>query len=106
MHVFGAYIVWKYVSRQRFLRRIRIARITPEELKAKLDAVGEKIAKLGLQRGPVNSAAGVNQAYLFELPPEAARVIAAEVDLLASRSRLPHDSAGSFRGNGTAKKNR
>jgi len=34
----GAYIAWKYVSRQRFLRRIRIARITPEELKAKLDA--------------------------------------------------------------------
>ena len=39
---FGAYIVWKYVSRQRFLRRIRIARITPEELKAKLDA-GESL---------------------------------------------------------------
>jgi len=35
---FGAYIVWKWVARQRFLRRIRIARITPEELKAKLDA--------------------------------------------------------------------
>jgi len=35
---FGAYIVWKFVSRQRFLRRLRIARITPEELKAKLDA--------------------------------------------------------------------
>ncbi len=39
---FGAYIVWKFVSRQRFLRRIRIARITPEELKAKLDA-GESL---------------------------------------------------------------
>jgi membrane protein DedA with SNARE-associated domain len=38
----GVYIVWKYVSRQRFLRRIRIARITPEELKAKLDA-GEDV---------------------------------------------------------------
>jgi rhodanese-like protein len=34
----GAYVAWKYVARQRFLRRIRIARITPEELKAKLDA--------------------------------------------------------------------
>src|SRR5204862_1229327 len=32
-----AYIAWKYIARQRFLRRIRIARITPEELKAKLD---------------------------------------------------------------------
>ncbi len=28
---------WKYIARQRFLRRIRIARIAPEELKAKLD---------------------------------------------------------------------
>ncbi|HZF05072.1 MAG TPA: VTT domain-containing protein [Patescibacteria group bacterium] len=34
----GGYIAWKYVARQRFLRRIRIARITPEDLKAKLDA--------------------------------------------------------------------
>jgi membrane protein DedA with SNARE-associated domain len=35
---FGGYIVWKWLARQRFLRRIRIARITPEELKAKLEA--------------------------------------------------------------------
>ncbi len=33
----AAYIAWKYIARHRFLRRIRIARITPEELKAKLD---------------------------------------------------------------------
>jgi membrane protein DedA with SNARE-associated domain len=35
---FVGYIVWKYVSRQRFLRKIRIARIQPEELKSMLDA--------------------------------------------------------------------
>jgi membrane protein DedA with SNARE-associated domain len=35
---FVGYIVSKYVSRQRFLRKIRIARINPEELKAMLDA--------------------------------------------------------------------
>jgi membrane protein DedA with SNARE-associated domain len=34
----GGYIFWKYVARQRFLRRIRIARITPEDLKTRLDA--------------------------------------------------------------------
>jgi hypothetical protein len=34
----GGYIAWKYVGRQRFLRAIRIARITPDELKARLDA--------------------------------------------------------------------
>lgn len=38
----GGYVTWKFISRQRFLRRIRIARISPEELKAKLDG-GEEI---------------------------------------------------------------
>ena len=38
----GGYIGWKFVSRQRFLRKIRIARITPEQLKSKLDG-GEEI---------------------------------------------------------------
>lgn len=38
----AAYIVWKYVARQRFLRKIRTARITPEELKSKLDG-GEEL---------------------------------------------------------------
>jgi len=38
----GGYITWKFISRQRFLRRIRIARISPAELKAKLDG-GEQI---------------------------------------------------------------
>ena len=38
----GGYVAWKFISRQRFLRKIRIARITPAELKAKLDR-GEDI---------------------------------------------------------------
>ncbi len=38
----AAYIGWKYVDRRRFLRRIAIARITPEDLKRRLDA-GEDI---------------------------------------------------------------
>jgi len=46
-----------------------------------LAAVGEKIARLSLQRGPVNAAGSVNQAYLFELTADAARIISAEVDL-------------------------
>src|SRR5438094_4950165 len=37
----GGYIAWKFISRQRFLRKIRIARITPAELKAKLDRGGD-----------------------------------------------------------------
>jgi membrane protein DedA with SNARE-associated domain/rhodanese-related sulfurtransferase len=32
------WVAWKYVSRQRFLRKMRIARISPQELKRRLDA--------------------------------------------------------------------
>ncbi len=32
------YIGWKYLARRRFLRRLRMSRITPEELKEELDA--------------------------------------------------------------------
>jgi membrane protein DedA with SNARE-associated domain/rhodanese-related sulfurtransferase len=35
---FASYIGWKYYKRQKFLDQLRIDRITPEELKAKLDA--------------------------------------------------------------------
>lgn len=37
-----AWLGWKYVRRRRFLRELRIARITPEELRARLEA-GEEI---------------------------------------------------------------
>ena len=33
-----AYVGWKYVQRRRFLRSLRVARITPEELKADLES--------------------------------------------------------------------
>lgn len=44
----GAYIGWKVVARQRFLRGLRIARITADELKAKLDA-GEGLIVVDLR---------------------------------------------------------
>jgi rhodanese-related sulfurtransferase len=34
----GGYIVWKWLNRRRFLRKLRIARISPEELKRRIDA--------------------------------------------------------------------
>lgn len=37
----AAYVVWKYVQRQRFLYRLRIARISPTELLEKLNAGAE-----------------------------------------------------------------
>jgi hypothetical protein len=44
----AVYILWKYVKRQRFLRRLRIARITPDELKRKVDA-GEDVMIVDLR---------------------------------------------------------
>jgi membrane protein DedA with SNARE-associated domain len=38
----AGYIVWKYFQRQRFIRSLRIARITPEELRRKLKS-GEDV---------------------------------------------------------------
>jgi membrane protein DedA with SNARE-associated domain/rhodanese-related sulfurtransferase len=39
---FAGYILWKFYNRQKFLRKLKIARITPEELKEKIDA-GEDV---------------------------------------------------------------
>ena len=39
---FAGYILWKFYNRQKFLRKLKISRITPEELKEKMDA-GEDI---------------------------------------------------------------
>jgi membrane protein DedA with SNARE-associated domain len=44
----GAYVAWKFIARQRFLRKIRIARITPAELKTRLDA-GEDMMVVDLR---------------------------------------------------------
>jgi membrane protein DedA with SNARE-associated domain len=44
----AAYVAWKYVQRRRFLADLRVARITPEELKAKLDA-GEGVVIVDLR---------------------------------------------------------
>ena len=46
--LFVAYLVGKYVQRQRFLRQLRIDRITPEELRRRLDA-GERVAIVDLR---------------------------------------------------------
>ena len=51
----GAYLLWKFAARQRFLRRLRVARISPQELKGKLDA-GEDVVIVDL-RHPLDFAA-------------------------------------------------
>lgn len=44
----SCYVAYKFVSRQRFLRQLRIARITPEELKGLMDA-GEPMTIVDLR---------------------------------------------------------
>ena len=44
----AAYIFWKYIQRRRFIRSLRIARITPEELKRRIEA-GEEVVVVDLR---------------------------------------------------------
>lgn len=44
----AAYLAWKYLERRRFIRNLRVARITPEELRQKLEA-GEDIVVVDLR---------------------------------------------------------
>lgn len=44
----AAYIAWKFIKRQRFLRDLRVSRITVQELKEKLDA-GENLVIVDLR---------------------------------------------------------
>ena len=66
----AAYIGWKYRDRQRFIRDLRIARITPEELAKKMKA-GEEIVILDL-RGSLDFEADSSmiQGAIHMLPSE------------------------------------
>jgi membrane protein DedA with SNARE-associated domain len=79
--ILAAYIIWKYGQRQRFLHRLQIARITPEELKQKLNA-GEEIMVLDV-RHPFEFAAEPRTIPgAFYVPLE---------DLDKEHSRIPRD---------------
>lgn len=45
----GAYLMWKYMQRRRFIRSLRAERISAEELKGRLDA-GEEVFIVDLRR--------------------------------------------------------
>jgi membrane protein DedA with SNARE-associated domain/rhodanese-related sulfurtransferase len=77
----ASYIGWKYIARQRFIRELRISRITVEELKDKIDK-GEDLVIVDLRH-----------SLDFEADPEtipgAFRMDAKE--LREKNDRLPHD---------------
>ena len=76
-----SYISWKFIARQRFIRELRIARITVEELKQKIDD-GEELAIVDLRH-----------SMDFEADPEtipgAFRMDAKELE--EKNDRLPRD---------------
>jgi hypothetical protein len=77
----AAYITYKFIARRRFLRQLRIGRITVEELKTKIDA-GEPLVIVDLRH-----------ALDFEADPEtipgAFRMDAKELE--EKDDRLPRD---------------
>ncbi|HTV54343.1 MAG TPA: VTT domain-containing protein [Terriglobia bacterium] len=65
----AAYVVWKYFQRQRFIRSLRIARITPEELRRKIDS-GEKIFIVDLRHSSEFEADDARLPGALRLRPE------------------------------------
>jgi hypothetical protein len=77
----AAYILWKYVQRQRFLRHLRVARITPEELKLKFDS-GEQIMVVDVRHPFEFASEPQTIPGAFYLPLE---------DLDKEHSKIPRD---------------
>jgi rhodanese-related sulfurtransferase len=65
----AVYIGWKYVQRRRFIRRLRIARITPEELLAKLET-REEIVVVDLRHSLEFEADGVSVPGAIRFSPD------------------------------------
>jgi len=64
-----AYILWKYIQRRRFMRRLRIARITPDELKQKLDG-GEAVVIVDLRHSLDFEAEPITIPGALQLSPD------------------------------------
>src|SRR5689334_12748858 len=76
-----AYVGWKYVQRRRFLRSLRVARVTPEQLKAELDS-GVDLAIIDLRHA-------LDYEAEPQILPGAIRLPAEELEQRGKE--LPHD---------------
>ena len=77
--VFAAWIFWKLVQRRRFLKQLNISRITPEELRRRMDA-GDDLYIVDMRGGAENAAGSM---------PGAVRIDAAQ--LTANSTQIPRD---------------
>jgi len=62
--VVGSWIAWKYYQRRKFIRTLRVARITPEEVMQKIGA-GDKLAIVDLRNAVEQRGAKLPGALLF-----------------------------------------
>ncbi|MBV6431996.1 MAG: hypothetical protein IANPNBLG_02130 [Bryobacteraceae bacterium] len=76
---FGAWIGWKILRRRAFLRKIEVARISPEELRRRLEA-GEDLFIVDLRGESAEGISGIPGA--LRLPP---------AELLSRRREIPED---------------
>jgi membrane protein DedA with SNARE-associated domain len=65
----AGYLGWKYHQRQKFLSDLRMARITPEDLKRKLDS-GENLAVIDLRHAIEFDADGVKVPGAIHIDPQ------------------------------------
>jgi len=74
--LFAAWILWKLIQRTRFLHQLKVARITPEELRDRIDA-GEELCIVDLRskmKGDENSIPGAIRISAEELKVDAQRI--------------------------------
>jgi len=77
----AGYVAWKYIERRRFLRELRIARITPEELLGKL-AAGEEVVVVDLRHRMEFEADGEKVRGALHFEPD---------ELEARHAEIPRD---------------
>jgi len=77
--LFALWIVWKYIQRRRFVRELDIARITPEELRDRIEA-GEDLFIVDLRTGMDTGSGAIRGAVRMSTE-----------DLRARRDEIPRD---------------
>jgi membrane protein DedA with SNARE-associated domain len=77
----AAYVLWKYIQRRRFLRRLRVARISPKELMDKLTA-GDTISIVDLRQP-------IDVETFPQMIPGALRIAMEEIE--ARHGEIPRD---------------
>ena len=77
--LFAAWILWKFIQRRRFLKQIEVARITPEELRDRMDA-GEDLYIVDVRSSLASDSSSLPGA--IRLSPE---------DLTVNWTQVPRD---------------